>query len=376
MKENEQNTIDIEWPRPENPDHTPIEYILNVDGKNYTVPHPHITVDSVPFCVELEISVWVRYDTGVMRSSVFNKKILKAPGAVRKVEIAVNHLDIITISWQAPKHNPNCATSYKLQLNDKTSLVSELRYEVSDWEPCHVLNVTIAAQNTDGETGPEKFQSFKTPQGIVSSVTEMQVITTEKTLQVKWQEPEKSKHCVTGYRVVIWDEVDKGVIYSHENESMFLVLEEMKACWNLMVQVTPLAKSGDGLPSQLEAVIKPRAPGVLSPVKSIEILSRSLKLQTTFDDEHYLCSLQDIQITCVDTGNIAIMVNQDLKKMLPKRNQTFDLLVEGLRPYEQYECFAQLTNSFDLVSPPSFNTTHQTLEDSEWKVFLWIFWYY
>lgn len=361
VTKNDEGTVEIEWSTPSNEDHEPEDYIVSVAGKNYTTTHTHITV-KLAFCVDLEIIVVVNYKSGVSKSATFTKKILAEPGKVRNIKTSWNK-NLIT--WNAPDLNPKCASTYILKINDESFTASTNEFSDLKWEPCSSISVTITAQNSDGVQGIEANQKFAAPYAKISEVKNLNAVPTDKTLKINWDEPEKSKYCVSGYRVVVWDVDTAEVIYDHENETMFVFLEEMKACQSLTVQVTPLSSQGEGALLQQNATIQERASLPLAPVQAIEINSRSLRLRTTFEDDKYLCPLQEIQMKCVDShDNIKSQITK-LNRMTPERDLTFDLLVENMEPYEKYTCSATIQNVHDSWSAPSFSQTIQTLEDSE-----------
>lgn len=259
--------------------------------------------------------------------------------------------------------------TYKVQINSETFFSTTTRYTITKWEPCSTIIVTIAGQNVVAEFGPERTKTYDTPNVTVSEVKNLELVPTERTLKINWDEPERGKLCVTGYRVVIWDTATNNPIYDHENAIMFLVLEDMKACRGITVQVTPLSKTGDGILLSKDTKILPRAATALTPVQSIDTQSRSLKLKTLFDDEFYLCPLEEIKVTCVQNStDVSTVQIVELGGVVPEKNLPFEVVVGDLEPYEAYNCFASvkmMMNESELClwSPASFSTTINTLED-------------
>lgn len=224
VNKNDKGTTDIEWSTPSNDDHLPVDYIVSVGGKNYTTTHTHITVE-LAFCVDLEIVVVVNYKSGVSKSATFTKKILAEPGPVKNIKTDWNR-DLIT--WNAPNTNPDCASTYIVKINDESFTATITELKDFKWEPCSSVSVTVIAQNSDGVQGKETNKKATAPYAKISEVLNLNAVTTDKTLKINWDEPEKSKYCVSGYRVVVWDRDTKEVIYDHENDTMFVFLEEMK----------------------------------------------------------------------------------------------------------------------------------------------------
>lgn len=272
---------------------------------------------------------------------------------------------LLIITWAAPQVNPNCATLYKVQINSAMDFSNTTSIKWATWEPCYHINVTIAGQNLNAELGVEKKKTFETPAGVISEVNNLKLEPTDKTLVVTWDEPTKSKSCVTAYRVVVWDSDTQETVYDHENEQMMANLADMKACQKLTVQVTPISRTGDGVLLKKETEIFQRAASALSPVKAVETQSRQLKLATMFVDGLYLCPINELKVTCVpEGGNAAPKVQSvHLISKVPAVNETFEVVVHALEPYVRYDCSASVKNVFGSWSSDSFNTTLQTLED-------------
>lgn len=366
IRENDKGTAEIEWVLPANLDHALLEYEITVNGENYTTGHSHISL-SVEFCVDLEIVLTVKYSTGVLRSASFNKRLMKVPGQVRNLRIAVVS-EVIHIHWEAPNLYSHCVNAYTLNMQGDSVVVDnqKTRFEVANWEPCTLLNVKVAAVNTDGITGEFVAKAIDTPVVEISPVKNLLVETTEKTLRLNWDEPLTAARCVAAYRVVVWDTDSLEIIYHIENETMFLVLEEMKACQKLTVQVTPIGpKAAEGKLIQRETEIKERVPGILSPLQTIEAHSRYLELRTIFNDNSYLCRLQLLKVTCQTSNNLTRTQTKDLNSMVPVTEQAFEIMVQDLEPYEQYTCAARLQTISGSWSNPSFDVAIQTLEDSK-----------
>lgn len=368
IKENDQENgdADLEWSLPTNPDHRPVEYTVTVNGDNHTTEHSHITL-SVPFCTDLEMVLTVKYNTGVVRSATFNKRLLKVPEAVRNLWLGVvdGH---IHVHWKAPELNPSCANSYSLLINGESVALdpqNSTSYQLAYWEPCSLLTVRIAAVNADGVYGASSTKTIDTPSVAISEVTNLNVQTTDKSLQMNWEEPKVGPRCVAEYTVSIWDRNSLEILYTHTNNTMFVVLEEMKSCRELTVQVTPIGtNSAEGRLTQQNVEIKERAPHQMEPLVEIAVESRSLKLQASFNEANYACALKQVIVACRNQDNSSTM-EQALKlgSVLPVMGQTFEISLYALEPYVSYKCSARLQNIYGSISIPSHDQNVQTLED-------------
>lgn len=367
VTENVGDTATFEWDRPEdNPDHTPVEYVLTVQGENHSTTLTNINL-LVPFCVDLEIVLTVRYDSGIARALSITKRLLKIPGPVQNLLIGIEN-EIIHVRWDGPEESQSCVNAYRVQVNGESVIVAEPQHDIKIWESCAVLTVKVSAQNMAGEAGTEMTKEIQTPEGSISEVTNLNIITTEKTLRITWDEPLNSPKCVTAYHVLVWDTKSLESIYDLEKEEqMFLFLEELKACQEVSVQIVPVGQRPSvGQLIRKDTVMKNRAPGPLTPLKSLEIKSRALKLQTTFQDHNYMCPFELITLTCRNQVDAVKTVQTKLDSMIPVTEEIFELYIDELDPYEQYTCHTILQNVFNEWSNPSFETTFQTLEDRKY----------
>lgn len=360
VKANGDGLVDFEWSNSKSDDHNPVEYLVSVNGLNYTTKKTSLCVQ-VEFCVELAITIVVTYDTGVTKSAPFNKKVMAEPGPVSNIKISWNKS---TIQWDVPVVNPSCATTYALKINGESFTATSDKYSDFKWEACAAVTIVVAAQNSEGTKGEETKTTSTAPHESIPKVQNLEANPTDKSLRISWDEPEKSKKCVTGYRVVVWEAESNKIVFDHENNTMFVFLDtKIKACETLTVQVTPLSTKGDGMLDHITTTIQERAPAALTPVQSVEIHSRSLKLSSSFDDDLYNCALKEVRMTCVDSYDVAKIKTQSLDSVVPEKNLSFELLVEHLQPFERYTCFATVMNTHGSISPSSFNMTIQTLED-------------
>lgn len=371
IKENDQENgdADLEWSLPTNPDHRPVEYTVTVNGDNHTTEHSHISM-SVPFCTDLEIVLTVKYNTGVSRSATFNKRLLKVPEAVRNLWLVIVD-GLIYVHWKAPDLNPTCANTYSLLINGESVVVDpqhSTSYQLAHWEPCTLLTVKIAAVNADGVYGASSTKSIETPSVAISEVTKLNVETTEKSLRMNWEEPEVGPRCVAEYTVTIWDRNSLEVLYTHTNNTMFVVLEEMKSCRELTVQVTPIGtNAAEGQLTQQNVQIKERAPHQMEPLELIEAYSRSLKFKASFNDANYACALKQVLVTCHDNSSTTTQF-LDLGAVLPEIGQTFEITLDSLEPYVTYKCSSTLENIFGSWSIPSYDHNVQTKEDRKYSI--------
>lgn len=365
MKENAAEEADLSWILEAPTDHVPVNYTIAINEENYTTPHNHISVP-VAFCVDLDIVITVRYDTGVVRSASFSKRLVKVPGAVRNIKMGI-YQDVIRTRWDMPEEHANCANSFKVQVNEGSELlVNTQQFDVSVWQPCTELTVTVSAINTDSMAGPESSRSMQTPEMSISEVSNLNVETTDKTLRINWDEPIVAAKCVTGYRVVIRETDTSTIIHEHVNSTMFMVLEEMKSCQKLTVQVTPIGQRfANGTMKDLDTTIKERSPGQLTPLQLIEAQIRNIHLQTTFDDASYLCPLSVVVITCKNSDGTESDTELKLNELVPVKVEVLEITIGSLKPYESYSCFARIQNTYGSWSNPSFEASFTTLEDRE-----------
>lgn len=363
ITENDNGTADLTWTWPDNPDHTAIGFAVSLLGQNHTTQHSHISV-SVPFCVDIEIVVSVKYSTGVVRSLTTIKRLLKVAGPVRNLWVGMD--TTIRIRWDAPEELEECVASYRVQVDmGEVITVTTTQHEVDKWDYCTQILVKVSAQNQEGLTGPEESRAMQTPEGNISEVNNLSVETTEKTLRIIWEEPTTAPMCVQFYKVTVRDAGTSELIYEQMNESSFVFLEEMKACHQITVEVMAIGSKLHGQAVLISTEMKERAPGLLTPLQSLQTTSTSLSLQTTLDDTNYLCGVREFRVVCRDIRNRTKAVSNDLD-LVPAPQQGFNALVDGLDPYEYYNCSAMLESRAGLWSNPSFEMPFQTLEDRKY----------
>ena len=366
MTENETTgKADLEWPRPENPDHVPVTYTVEYYGETKTTNHAHLSIPA-KFCVTIEVVITVKYDTGVIRSATFNKILYKEPGPVKNIIFAPNdEINSIRVFWDPPDTHLNCASSYSVDVNNKTEIVQSSPFDLMSWEPCDILVTTVTAMNGEGTMGPARSKSYSTPESEISQVTNTNLVVTDKTLNINWEKPERASKCVEKYLVVIKERESEHIISNQEVESYFVFLNDMKACQKLSVSVTPLGRNNaKGDPVTRDADIKPRDPVPLNPLQSVEIDSTFIVFKATFVDDLFVCPLDTLEVTCRDTRDLKKTIQRTLDSIVPYPELTFEnILMGNLEPYMKYNCSARV-KSYSW-SPDSFVQDFQTKEDCE-----------
>lgn len=355
---------ELSWSIASNQDHQIDVYSVSLNGMNYTTKHTHLRLE-MEYCVDLEILISARFNTDLVRSAVFHRRLTNIPGVVANLRMSMDN-NILQIRWDVPELHPNCVSSYTVQVGGQSVIVSSLEWDVPSWEGCTELTVSIIAQNIDGGSAGEVSSTYRTPQVNISQVTNLSVESTDKTLKIIWDKPETGSNCVAGYLVRVMDASTMDIVFEAQNLTQIVLLEEMKACQSLRLRITPIGRRNrQGASIEREIKIKDRAPVPPTPLQAIEIESRFMKLRTTFEDPTYLCALDVVRVTCEDSRQQKLVVEKNLHSVVPTDALTYDLCVDGLDPFEYYVCVARVRNSYEAWSSSSFNSTFLTREDGK-----------
>lgn len=142
-----------------------------------------------------------------------------------------------------------------------------------------------------------------------SAIRNYKVVSEPFSLDISWDPPERAELCVTGYRLIGWDDEDNIVdAFDKSTTNTSISITDLKACVTYTVQIVPTTKSmNDGAFLHIECETKSKAPEAPD-VDVLAVYPDRFSISARESDKNNKCETIFARIVCEARSDAPIKV--------------------------------------------------------------------